>query len=73
MDPLFKKISTAIDEEGVDGLLLNQLPIDSDDCRLLMDSCIVPLMEDSESDITTCDNISNDSWMELKGTTNPLQ
>ena len=46
VDPLFKKISTAIDKEGVDGMLLNLLGVDSDGCGLMLDASCVPIVED---------------------------
>lgn len=46
---MFKKISKAIDEEGVEGLLVNQLQIDSDNCHLMLDSCLKPILIDSVS------------------------
>ena len=40
VDPLFKKTSSTFDEGGVDGLLINQLGVDSDQCVLMLDSSI---------------------------------
>lgn len=67
-DPLFKKISTTIDEEGVDGMLLNQIAINSDGCGLMLDASLVPTVEDSAiiSSKERTDSCSN-SLTELKG------
>lgn len=51
VDPLFKKISTAIDEESVEGMLLNNIYLDSDRCSLLLDSAKLLSVKDSDSNM----------------------
>ena len=51
VDPLFKKISTAIDEESVEGMLLNNIYLDSDRCSLLLDSAKLLSVKDSDTNI----------------------
>ena len=63
---MFKKISSTIDEEGVDGLLLNQIPIDSDGCDLMLDASRVPVMEDLQITTTAGEN-TNISLTDIKG------
>jgi len=48
IDPLFHKMSQKFDEGGAKGLLLVNLGVASDGCRIVLDS-----KEDSVADITT--------------------